>query len=248
MLISLLVFVLVFGGALLGSLLRQRLPKHHQDDDSREVIKLVMGLVATVTALVLGLLIASAHTSYDTQQSEVLQLSANLELTDRILTQYGSEAQPARQLLRRIVALNIDRIWKKEQVAQPPAAGAAFNPDQIFSVVAELVPVTATQRLAQSRALQMLTDMANTRILMSEQASASLSWPFFVVLVFWLVQLFVGFGLFARLHGTVVVALCVGAMSVSGAIFLMLEMNGPYSGLMQISSAPMRATLEQMSR
>ena len=94
----------------------------------------------------------------------------------------------------------------------------------------------------------MLTDMANTRRLMAEQAGGSLSWPFFVVLVFWLVVLFLGFGLFARINATVFVAFFIGALSVAGAIFLILEMNQPYSGMMQISSAPMRNALEQVGK
>ena len=94
----------------------------------------------------------------------------------------------------------------------------------------------------------MLTDMATTRRLMAEQAGGSLSWPFFVVLVFWLVMLFLGFGLFARFNATVIAAHFVGALSVAGAIFLILEMNHPYSGMMQISSAPIHRALEQLGR
>ena len=115
-------------------------------------------------------------------------------------------------------------------------------------MVAELTPGNVAQRFTQTRSLQLLTDMSNTRRLMTEQAGGSLSWPFFVVLVFWLVVLFVGFGLFARLNATVVTALFIGALSVAGAIFLILEMNSPYSGVMQISSAPMRNALDQMRR
>jgi hypothetical protein len=96
--------------------------------------------------------------------------------------------------------------------------------------------------------MQILTDMANTRRLMAEQAGGALSWPFFVVLVFWLVVLFVGFGLFARFNATVFAAFFIGALSVAGAIFLILEMNHPYSGVMKISSAPMRNVAEQIGK
>ena len=123
-----------------------------------------------------------------------------------------------------------------------PAEGRMRGED-VFSMIAKLTPKTEEQRFTQGRALQLLTDMADTRRLMSEQAGGSLSWPFFVVLVFWLVVLFLGFGLFARLNATVFVAFLIGAAAVSGAIFLILEMNKPYSGLMQISDAPMRKAL-----
>ena len=96
--------------------------------------------------------------------------------------------------------------------------------------------------------MHLLTDMVNTRRLMAEQAGGSLSWPFFVVLVFWLFVLFLGFGLFARLNATVLVAFFIGALSVGGAIFLILEMNHPYTGVMQISSTPMRKALDEIGK
>ena len=247
-LIAFIVFVCVLGGAVVGTRLHATLPKHHRDGDSRDVIKLVMGLIATIAALVLGLLIASAHSSYDTQESEVRQLAVHLELTDRVLAHYGPETAAARELLHQIVSDDIDRIWPPAGKANLGATASRIHAEQLFTKVAELAPVTDAQRFTQSRSLQLLTEMSNTRRLMSEQARGSLSWPFFVVLVFWLVMLFVGFGLFARLNATVFAALFIGALSVAGAIYLILEMNSAYSGLMQISSAPMRSALEQIGK
>jgi hypothetical protein len=257
-LISLFVFVCVFAGAMIGMVLNATLPEHRRDSDTREVIKLVMGLIATIAALVLGLLIASGHNSYDTQESEVRQLAVHLSLLDRILSHYGPETAQARALLRYVVEQDIARIWpgsapgngKNGAVGKtdmPPPEVRARGED-LFGIVAGLTPATDAQRFTQNRSLQLLTDMANTRRLMSEQAGGSLSWPFFVVLVFWLVVLFVGFGLFARLNATILVAFFVGAVSVAGAIFLILEMNSPYSGLMQISSAPMRNALVELGK
>ena len=111
LLIASIVFVCVFGGAMAGTLLHVKLPENHRDGDSRDVIKLVMGLIATIAALVLGLLIASAHTAYDTQESEVRQLAVHLALLDRILAGYGPEAADARSMLREIVVADVDRIW-----------------------------------------------------------------------------------------------------------------------------------------
>jgi hypothetical protein len=247
-LIAFIVFACVLGGAVVGTRLHVLLPKHHQDGDSREVIKLVMGLIATIAALVLGLLIASAHGSYDTQESEVRQLAVHLELTDRVLAHYGPETAAARELLHQIVSDDIDRIWPPAGKANLGPTTARVHAEQLFTKVAELAPVTDAQRFTQNRSLQLLTDMSNTRRLMSEQARGSLSWPFFVVLVFWLVVLFVGFGLFAQLNATVFAALFIGALSVAGAIFLILELNNAYSGLMQISSAPMHSALEQIGK
>jgi hypothetical protein len=248
--IAAIVFACVFGGAVMGTLLHGKLPQHHRDGDSKDVIKLVMGLIATIAALVLGLLIASARSSYDTQESEVRQLAVHLGLLDRILAHYGPEATPARALLRQVVTADIDRIWPNEGTGTPtlPTPEVRAQGEVLFGMLANLSPHTDVQRFTQGRALQILTDMANTRRLMAEQAGGALSWPFFVVLVFWLVVLFLGFGLFARFNATVVTAYFIGALSVAGAIFLILEMNHPYSGLMKISSAPMRNVLAEVGK
>jgi len=249
-LIAAIVFGCVFGGALVGALLHGRLPQHHREGDSKDVIKLVMGLVATIAALVLGLLIASAHTFYDTQESEVRQLAVHLSLLDRILAHYGPEAADARAALREIVLADVERIWPNEGAgsASLPPRELQTRGEDVFEMIAKLSPRTEEQRFGQARAMQILTDMANTRRLMAAQAGGSLSWPFFLVLVFWLVVLFLGFGMFARFNATVFVAFFIGAISVAGAIFLILELYHPYGGLMKISGLPMHKVLQQLGK
>jgi hypothetical protein len=209
-----------------------------------------MGLIATIAALVLSLLIASAHSAYDTQESEVRELAVHVVLLDRLLANYGPETADARTALKEVVTTDVVRIWPTEGAgsAKLPPTQAQNRGEDAFGMIGKLSPRTDEQRFSQARALQLLTDMATTRRLMAEQAGGSLSWPFFVVLVFWLVMLFVGFGLFARFNATVFAAHFVGALSVAGAIFLILEMNRPYSGVMQISSAPIHRALEQLGR
>jgi hypothetical protein len=249
-LIGIVVFACVFGGAIVGTLLHARLPESHLDGNSKDVIKLVMGLIATIAALVLSLLIASAHSAYDTQESEVRQLAVHLTLLDRILAHYGPEAADARLALREVVMSDVERVWPNRGPGTAARQGSELRTrgEEVFAKVASLKAVTSEQRFAQGRAMQLLSEMGNTRRLMAEQAGGSLSWPFFVVLVFWLVVLFLGFGLFARFNVTVFAAYFIGAISVAGAIFLILEMNRPYSGLMAISSAPMRNALEEIGK
>jgi len=245
-----LIFCCVFGGALFGLALHARLPEHHLDARSKDVATLVMGLIATVSALVLGLLIASAHDAFDKQEGEVQQLSAHVIQLDRFLAHYGPEAKESRDLLRRVVADDITRIWPAERGGPQSwvRTGDSAEPDGFYDKVLDLVPKTAAQRFQQTQALELMTKMANTRQLLREQAGGSMSWPFFVVLLFWLVALFIGFGLFARANATVVTALCVGALTVAGANFLILEMSRPYSGLIAISSAPMHNALDRIGR
>jgi Protein of unknown function (DUF4239) len=248
--IAALVFGCTFLGALTGLFLHTRLPAQHLNADARDVIKLVMGLIATMSALVLGLLISSANRSYDAQEAEVQELGVHLFQLDRTLEQFGPDARAARDLLRRIVMAEID--------FSSTSDGAGVAPDkplhaqrevmELFERVTTLSPKTDAQKFMQTQALQLLAGLGNTRLLLNEQARGSISWPFLVVLVFWLVVLFVGFGLFARTNPTVVAALFLGAISVAGAIFLILELNRPYGGVIQISMTPIRNALIQMSR
>jgi len=247
--VAALVFGCTFLGALIGLLLHARLPVHHLDDNSKDVIKLVLGLIATVAALVLGLLISSAHRSYDAQEAEVQQLGVQLFQLDRTLEHFGQDASHARQLLYRIVSAEIEYESNDGAgIATDKPLQAQKEAAELFDRIANLSPKTDAQRFMQSQALRLLAGLGDTRLLLNEQARGSISWPFLVVLVFWLTVLFVGFGLFARKNPTIIAALFLGAISVGGAIFLILELNRPYGGVMQISIAPIRNALIQMTR
>ena len=249
-LVAALVFACTFGGALVGIFLRVRLPETHRDNDSRAVLQLVMGLIATMSALVLGLLISSAKSSYDTQKAEVQQQGIHVLQLDRILARFGPDATEARNQLRQIVLTDIARTWPNDGGGAAPydRLQAQKEGEELFERIARLSPQTDAQRLDQSRAQQLLVNLWETNHLLAEQSGGALSWPFLMVLVFWLTVLFVGFGLFTRFNVTVIAALLVGSLSMAGAVFLILEMNQPYSGVMQISSAPLRNAVTQMGR
>jgi hypothetical protein len=245
-----LVFVCSFGAALVGMVLYIRLPEHHLDSESRDVVKLVMGLIATISALVLSLLIASANTSYDRQNSELKALSANIVLLDRTLDLYGPGAKVVRDGLRDVVRRTHDRIWSPEGV-RPEDLNSTETRNSVRANVEQLQnlsPKTDVERMLLSRAIQQSENITQSRLLMFEQLGGSISWPFLTVLVFWISMLFLGFGLFARFHATVTLALLVGALSVAGAIFLILELNDPYHGLMRISDEPLRKALAQIDQ
>jgi Protein of unknown function (DUF4239) len=242
--ISLIVFACVFGGALLGIFLHAVLPQHHLSSESKDIVKLGMGLVGTMAALVLGLLVASAKGSYDTQSAELTQMSANIALLDRALALYGPETKEARAVLRGAVARILDQMWSSASLSVPTAAGGEI----LYEKIQGLSPKNDTQRSLQGQALSMAVDLGKTRWLMYEQATTSVSMPLVVVLVCWLTAIFISFGLFAPFNGTVVASLFVSALSVSGAIFLILEMYTPYAGVIQLSSAPLRAALAHLGQ
>jgi len=245
-----LILTCTFGGALFGIYLRGRLPPSHLDRESSDTVKLVMGLIATLTALVLGLLISSAHSAYAAETAEIQQLGVHLYQIDRLLARFGPDAAQPRALLRKLVEGDIDLTWPSDQARVPGAAALQerLEGEQLFDQIASLSPTTNLQRLGQSRALQLLASVAETRRLLTEQAEGSLSWPFLLVVGAWLTLLFFGFGLFARFNPTVVIALFAGAISVAAATILILEMYHPFRGWMQVSSAPLREALNQISQ
>jgi hypothetical protein len=242
--ISLIVFACVFGGALLGILLHGILPQHHLSSDSKDIVKLGMGLVGTMAALVLGLLVASAKGSYDNQSAELKQMSANIALLDRVLAHYGPETKDARDLLRGAVVRTLGQMWSTGSLSGPTAVGGEIFYDKIQG----LAPKNDAQRSLQGQMLSMAIDLGKLRWLMYEQAITSVSMPLLVVLVLWLTVIFISFGLFAPFNATVVSSLFISALSVSGAIFLILEMYTPYAGVIQLSSAPLRAALAHLGQ
>jgi len=110
-----------------------------------------------------------------------------------------------------------------------------------------LTPAGDAQHWLQSRALEISGALAKTRWLLAAQTDRSISPAFLFLLVFWLAAIFTSLGLFTPLNTTVISALVVCALSVSGAIFLMLEMDTPFDGLIQISSGPLRDALAHLS-
>jgi hypothetical protein len=246
--ISSIVLLLLFGGALLGMFLRGVVPEHHMSADSKDVVKLGMGLVATMAALVLSLLISSAKGSYDAQSNELADVSAKIILLDRTLSYYGPETHQARELLRNSVARSLDRIWSKTPKLEDPldTPDSAANP--IYEMVQSLEPKDNKQRSNQAQALSILASLAQTRWLMYEQRTTSISVPLLVILVSWLGTLFVSFGLFAPRNGTTLTSLFISALSVSAAILLIMELYSPYKGLIQVSSTPLRIALAHLGQ
>src|SRR5580704_4634129 len=241
--ISLITFAFVFGAALLGMVLRAVLPQDDFNADSRDVVKLGMGLVATMAALVLGLLIASAKSSFDMQNVELTEMSSRVVLLDRVLAHYGPEAKEARAELRDSVVHTLEILNSKDASQLESTKG-----ELLYDKIQGLTPQTDAQRSMQAQALSTILALAQTRWLMVEQRVNSVSVPLLTVLIFWLTIIFSSFGLFAPRNVTVVVSLLVSGLSVSGAIFLILEMYSPYAGLIHVSSAPLRTALAHLSK
>jgi hypothetical protein len=241
-----IVFACVFGGALLGTALRAVLPTHHLAADSKEAVKVGMGLVATMAALVLGLLVASAKGSYDAQNNELTEMSAKIVLLDRVLAHYGPEAKEARDLVRASTTRILDQGWSKDRSSASQLDPRSAGGDSLYNIIQGLSPKDDRQRTLQAQALSIGASLAETRWLMYAQGTTSISMPLLIAMVFWLTALFVSFGLFAPPNATVVASFFIAGLSVSVAILLIVEMYTPYAGIIKISSAPLRAALAQL--
>jgi hypothetical protein len=243
-------FVCIFGGALLGMFVRTALPENHLSQDSKDVVKLGMGLIATMAALVLGLLTGSAKSAFDTQDGELKQMAAHVLLLDRTLAHYGPDTKSIRDQIRRAIAYKLAVTWPEDgSAARVDTSENTPAVEGIEEAIRALSPQNDVQRALQSRALQITGDVLQTRWLMfGQQAGNAIQTPLLVVLVFWLAALFASFGLFAPRNATVIAVLCVSALSVSGAILIILEMNQPFQGLVKVSSAPLRYTMAHLGQ
>jgi hypothetical protein len=246
--ISLLTFVSLFVSALLAIRLRKALPDHHVDADTKDTVKLTMGLVATMTALVLGLLVASTKAAYDTEKSEVVQMAGKIIFLDRILANYGPESTATRAILSQTVEKAILRMWPEETSEHLPPDPSASWTAGLPDAIQKLAPQNDAQRAAKTEAAGIAADLGQMRWLLFEQEETSISMPMLLIVIGWLAILFFSFGLFAPAHGTAVGALLIAALSVSGGIFLILELDHPFSGFIDISSHPMRNALAHLGK
>ncbi len=246
--IALIVLACVCTGAVLGNLLRNLLPNDDLSPGSQEAVKLGLGFVGTMCALVLGLLISSAKASYDAVNSEMTQMSAKVIFLDRVLTLYGPETKDARDLLRITVIRTRDKLWPQDSGRRSEVGPASPAAETMLGMIHALSPKDDVQRSLRGQALSLAFGLSENRWLFYEQSASSVPTPMIVILVFWLTVIFVGFGLFAPRNATVIGSLFFAALSISGAIFLIMEMYTPFSGVMHVSSAPVRFAIAQLGR
>jgi hypothetical protein len=242
------VLTCVFGGALLGMAIHTMLPEHHLNAESKDVIKLGMGLIATMSALVLALLTNSAKGSYDTQRNELTQVSANVILLDRVLAHYGPETKESRDFLKLSTAGMIDRMWPNDPVQTAKLGPTSTSGELFFDKIQELTPNNEVQHALQAQAISLSIGIGQARLLLFEQGGRSIPMPFLVLLIFWVTVIFLSFGLFAPRNATVIATLFLCALSVSGAIFLIMELDRPFGGVIQISSAPLRNAIANIDK
>lgn len=240
------VFACLFGMGLLGMRLRAVLPQHHLSAETKDSVRVAMGLVATMAALVLGLLVAAAKGTYDVERTELTAGVANIKYLDGVLEDYGPEAQPVRELLRRAVAQAVTRIWPSEN-AHAPLDPSPLWARKIPRAIQQLSPQTDLQRQLKSEATELSVELGRMRALLSEQTRTAIPPAIMIIVVVWMATIFLSLGIFAPSNATTIVSMASAALSVACAIFLILELSHPFSGIVRISSEPFRNALGQLA-
>ncbi len=244
-LVSSSVFVVVFSGALVGMRFRRVLPQDQLGPEVKDVIRLATGLLVTMTALVLGMLVSTANSSYQDRKNELAEMGSNFVQVDSLLASYGPDTDAIRMELRGLAESGLERVWPSHapQASMRPGENGQFFYDHVQS----LVPRNDTQVAVKAAAISAAVNLRHTYWLMflgTEQSS--LSFPLLLVVVSWLTFIFISFGLFAPGNRAVFVTLVACALAVSAAVFIIMAMYTPFSGIMQISSTPIRDALSMM--
>jgi hypothetical protein len=238
---SLMVFLLVLAGALAGASTRQVLPEHHLSDETRSLVAVSTAVVATISALVLGLLISNANTSFSALGGEVTTLSAQILRLDNVLRRYGPDTKPARQILREYAEHKATDLFPDD-----PADVHLGNPStyallqDVEDSLLALKPANARDRWWLDQALVLAGKIGDARWLLTQQVGQGTPHAFLALLAFWLTLLFASFGLFAPRNVVAAMTLLLCALAVAGAIGMILELERGFGGLVHISPTPMR--------
>ena len=247
--IAIATFACIAGSTWLGGKVREVTPAEHLTPDTREIVIAGLGLISTLAAVVLGLLIDSSKGSFDAINNDIKQLASKVVVLDSVLAQYGRETAEARTLLKQVVAGKVAGLWPDQvqgggDAVTPATARARYV--AFADRVQGLAAGTDEQRAAKARVQQLMVELAQTYVLMQEERRESVMYPVVGVLVVWLIAIFAGFGLIAPANHTVRRVLLLCALSVAISIFLILELDDPLTGILKVSSAPLTAALAQI--
>jgi hypothetical protein len=260
---ALLVFALLLISAGLGVWVRPLLPEEHKAHETVQLIQLVIGMLVTFAALVLGLMTASAKASFDTESNDLRSFAADLIEFDTTLREYGSSTDEARRLLGQYTAAAIASTWPSEPAPPgdyPRNIGSQDNSQQLESVrLGDMLTAVGTQlRQLQTHdplqqrtlddALKQYRRTVDARWKIIEEAHSSISMPFLMTLTFWLCVIFLSFGLIAPRNALAWVTISLGAVSIASAIYVIVDLDTPFSGPIVVSSSPMRDALAHLTR
>jgi hypothetical protein len=242
--VALVAFASILVSIAIGLLMRFWLPEEHITGDSKEVIRLATALIGTMAAVVLALLFAATRTSFQDTSNSVGRMTTSVIDLDHMLQEYGPEGRPLREALRHDVVSVVASIWQDDATVQrlvPP--GMPSGQVTVLTLLRQMTPGNPLQGALQARALSVSGDLEQMRLSLIAQPTDSLSKPFVTVLVLWLCFIFLSFSMSAKANTTLVVVLIICAFAASSAIYLILELQQPFDGLLQIPNTALRNAL-----
>ena len=244
-----------------GYIVKSRLPEHHRSRDSITLVQLGVSLLATFTAIVLGLLTTSVKSAYDAAYAARGTEAAAFAQLDQCLRAYGPETASIREQLQSEVGAIIARAWPDEpppsnvrypntshmaQMGESSALGAILQ--QAHRDLVALSPTDRADEMILNDCNQQFSGLLRSRWAVIQGERPSISTPFYWVLVFWLIILFATLGLCAPPDALAIIVIALTAISITGAVYVILDLDLPYHGLFNVPSTAMRNALDDMTR
>lgn len=248
LLLGLIVFILLFCCSLVGMFVRTRLPEQHLDSESKDVLRLATGIIATLSAMVLGLLISTTKIAFDRLNLDLKHGSGQVLQLDRALAQYGSETGEIRKLLKEIYSDSVELLLAGDESALAilESTQKQAQLDRLPLLIHALLPRDDIQRAQKGRALSALSELSDMRFNNIVQVGGTIPRPLLVVLVFWLAMLSMGFGLFSPRHLTAAGGLFACSLCLSVALVVLIELDRPVTGVIRVNAVPMRNALSHL--
>ena len=247
--IALVTWILVLAAGLAGIWIGSRLPEEHRTNDSRNLVSIAMAMVSTLTALVLGLLLSVANTSFGENQEQLMSTSSDLIRMDHLLRLYGHEADGSRDLLRQYAHSMLQDVFPPDGSQRNVENEATL--DLLAKVehwAALLVPANETQRWLQPHILDVSDKIVQEHFALVKQRLDAIPAALTILMLLWLVLLFASFGLFAPWHSTSIIVLLLSSGAASGAVLLILELETPNRGFVNLSPDPLQHAIEVMDK
>jgi hypothetical protein len=248
--VSAIVAACVFFGGVAGLSLGGVLPDAHRSKETQDVVRLATGMLSVLASLLLGLLIATARTSFQATDSSLRNYAAELILLDETLRDYGDAALAPRRLVRDYTQRLLERTWPPPGAPAEPYLvedrQAAVLLERVREQVRALKPADAGGSWLQDQALSEITSVMHQRWQLVEQVGPSVQPVMLGILVSWIVAIFASFGLNVPRNATVLAAFAVCALAIGSSIFLVEELDSPFEGVLRLSPAPVQAALSHM--
>ena len=239
--------VAIFGGALVGRFATRRLPSRHLSAETQSAVTVSVAVIGTLSALVLGLMISAANSSFSARTDEIMQLSLQLIRVDRNLRRYGPEADDVRTKLHAWAHVKIQQLFPEKGQPQPSSDTAIVMLEGVQDALLALNPTNERQEYLHTLCLNLSSQIIQARWALEIRAGHSIPVPFLVLLIFWLAIVFASFGLFAPANPTAMLALLLCSIAVAGGIALIEDLDNPGSGFIRLPSESLRKALVEIT-